>query len=348
MNYPKVSICISNRNGKPLLKRTVEAALKTDYPNKEVIVFDDCSTDGSAEYLEKTFGKRIRLLKPKKWVGFAEGHNICFKKAKGKFIVLLTNDVSLPKHAIIQFLKKLQSDDSIGIVYPTLATPKGRGFGYNHGSMINMLGEGYEADKDNECVLMPVGSVFMMRKNDFIEPYVKEIYSYDDEMTVALRSWLRGFKICRVKNVTVLHQGSYSNKERAIIGKTIYYAERNGIFNVLIFYSPKVIILLSPILLFELTLRIARAALFLNWFQVKNRLKALVWILTNFSQILAVRARLQKELNKTSFKANEKKVIEVMAHGKMKEPRNAPLGKHTKFLLFKMYQNYIKIIAKVI
>lgn len=46
-NFPKVSIMIPTYNQETLIARAVESAMTQDYPNLEIIVSDDCSTDGT-------------------------------------------------------------------------------------------------------------------------------------------------------------------------------------------------------------------------------------------------------------------------------------------------------------
>lgn len=59
MSEPLVSTIIPCYNGERLVADAIESALGQTYPNKEVIVIDDGSTDGSLDVL-KSFGDRIR------------------------------------------------------------------------------------------------------------------------------------------------------------------------------------------------------------------------------------------------------------------------------------------------
>ncbi|ENQ3107514.1 glycosyltransferase family 2 protein [Bacillus cereus] len=44
---PKVNVIITTYNMKDYLKETVDCVLRQDYPNLEIIVADDCSTDST-------------------------------------------------------------------------------------------------------------------------------------------------------------------------------------------------------------------------------------------------------------------------------------------------------------
>src|SRR5574341_2126481 len=53
---PLISVCIPARNEERNIRACVEAMLAQDYPNLEVIVLDDCSTDATPEILRGAFG----------------------------------------------------------------------------------------------------------------------------------------------------------------------------------------------------------------------------------------------------------------------------------------------------
>jgi len=54
--WPLVSVVVLNFNGNPVVYNCVDSILRSDYPNFEVIVIDNASTDGSYEKLREKFG----------------------------------------------------------------------------------------------------------------------------------------------------------------------------------------------------------------------------------------------------------------------------------------------------
>lgn len=89
MKFPLVSILIANYNNKNLLERSINSCKKQSYKNKEIIVFDDLSDDGSQNLLKKI--KNIKVIYNKKKLGIPyldsmNAYRKMFKLARGKFI----------------------------------------------------------------------------------------------------------------------------------------------------------------------------------------------------------------------------------------------------------------------
>jgi glycosyltransferase involved in cell wall biosynthesis len=55
---PRVSIIVKNYNYAPFLRDAIDSALRHTYSNREVVVVDDGSTDGSGEII-RSYGDRV-------------------------------------------------------------------------------------------------------------------------------------------------------------------------------------------------------------------------------------------------------------------------------------------------
>jgi glycosyltransferase involved in cell wall biosynthesis len=90
---PLVSVVIPTFNSKELLLRALRSVSQQTYRPLEVIVVDDCSTDGTAEALaEQDLGVRVRVLRSSVNLGPAGARNKGIAAATGKYIAFLDNN----------------------------------------------------------------------------------------------------------------------------------------------------------------------------------------------------------------------------------------------------------------
>lgn len=111
----KVTIIIPTFNRSHYLPHTLNSALNQTYPNKEIIVVDDGSTDQTRDIL-KRYKDRITYFR-KENGGKSSALNIVLPKATGKYIWILDDDdLALPKKLELQ-VRKFQEDKDIGLIH---------------------------------------------------------------------------------------------------------------------------------------------------------------------------------------------------------------------------------------
>ncbi|MBI3933729.1 MAG: glycosyltransferase [Acidobacteria bacterium] len=86
------SIVIPNWNGKDLLEKFLPSVVEACGPADEIIVVDNASTDGSADYVSQRF-PQVRLLQMDRNLGFGGGSNAGVRAARHAVVVLLNNDM---------------------------------------------------------------------------------------------------------------------------------------------------------------------------------------------------------------------------------------------------------------
>ena len=114
MNQPLVSILIANYNNKDLLERSINSCKNQSYQNKEIIVFDDFSDDGSQEILKKIKNIKVIFNKKKFGIPYLDAMNAyikMFKKSKGKYIFFLDSDDFYNKNKLRIVLKKFREKE---------------------------------------------------------------------------------------------------------------------------------------------------------------------------------------------------------------------------------------------
>lgn len=99
----KVSIIISVCNGEKYLHEAIESALDQDYPDKEVIVVNDGSTDKTSHII-KSFGSQIISCYQENR-GLGAGRNSGVRVSKGQFLAFLDHDDLWEKTKLTEQIK---------------------------------------------------------------------------------------------------------------------------------------------------------------------------------------------------------------------------------------------------
>lgn len=123
--YPMVSIMVPAHNESIVIRRTVQALLKFDYPQDkyEIIVINDNSSDDSAEVLgniQKEYPNRMLTVINTDSVTGGKGKsnalNIGFQQAKGSVIAIYDADNTPAPDALRLLVENLMSDEKLGAV----------------------------------------------------------------------------------------------------------------------------------------------------------------------------------------------------------------------------------------
>lgn len=107
-----VSVIIPTYNESAVIARNLQALKTQDYPQVELIVVDDGSTDTTVQ-IAKQFTRHV----------YARSHaersvqrNFGASKAKGQYLLFLDADMELTSDVVSECVKKIQDDPSIGAV----------------------------------------------------------------------------------------------------------------------------------------------------------------------------------------------------------------------------------------
>ena len=90
MDGPRISVIIPTRNRVEGLKRSLDSLLQDDYRNKEILVMDGASTDGTIELL-RSYGSRIAWASAED-AGEYDATNKGIRRATGAIIKQMTDD----------------------------------------------------------------------------------------------------------------------------------------------------------------------------------------------------------------------------------------------------------------
>jgi polysaccharide pyruvyl transferase CsaB len=119
--FPMVSIIIATHNSAEFVRPCLRSiARETSYPNYEVIVVDNASTDGTLQELQECAAAdpRIRVQALSTNTGFAAANNAGALAAEGEYLILLNIDTMVTSGWIGRLLGHLRRDPLIGVICP--------------------------------------------------------------------------------------------------------------------------------------------------------------------------------------------------------------------------------------
>lgn len=97
---PLITVVITSYNYRQYLGAAIESALTQDFPSFEVLVLDNCSTDGSEEIVTSyRSDPRLRYVRHERNIGITPNHNCGITAARGEYVIFLSaDDFFLPGH----------------------------------------------------------------------------------------------------------------------------------------------------------------------------------------------------------------------------------------------------------
>jgi glycosyltransferase involved in cell wall biosynthesis len=120
MNTAKISIGLPVYNGEMYLGKAIQSILDQSYPDFELIISDNASTDATEQICRDFAARdhRIRYSRNEENIGAARNHNRVFERASGEFFKWASHDDLYPREMLERFLEVFeQGPPSIAVVY---------------------------------------------------------------------------------------------------------------------------------------------------------------------------------------------------------------------------------------
>jgi GT2 family glycosyltransferase len=228
-SLPKITIGILNYNRRNDLRRTLDCITKaTEYPDFEVIVVDNASSDGSREMIADEF-PGVRVIEMKENISTA-ARNHFYREAKGKYIFSYDDD-SFPcspatVYNVTLFLENHRNCDAISFYcYQPLT-------GYTETAELDEFGLSKTGSIENGYEgLHFVEGGMCLRANAW-----KKINGYDPDfvwgaegLDLTLQMYQQGMKTIYHPRFATLHMKSDQNRTHS---KNVYFYTRNTIWTI--------------------------------------------------------------------------------------------------------------------
>lgn len=316
MEYPKVSFLLLNWNGFTFTQRCIKSLLKTNYPNFEIVVLDNGSSNKEAEKIMDKFHNNVKVVKSNLNMGYAAGMNMALSNASGDLIMVLNNDMEFGENWLMPLVEKIQSDKKIALCQPKIKDLKNKYF-FEYaaacGGFIDIFGYPFargrvfsyvEKDNGQYDTEIPVAwaGVFLAKKKvlekvGFFDPMY---FTYAEDVDLCWRIYGHGYKILSVPSSVVYHYGG------GIIGKNLprkmFYIHRNHLILLIKNWpTEKLILLLLPRIMFDMLSIVYYAVNGLPSFSLAI-LKAYVSLCRMLPLILASRRKINESIRRRAIK----------------------------------------------
>ncbi|MGB3919994.1 glycosyltransferase family 2 protein [Methanothrix sp.] len=227
-----ISVVVLNYNGRDLLDGCLSSLASQTYSPFEVVLVDNGSSDGSPEYIREQY-PWVRLVRNRDNLGFAGGTNAGIRAAEGSYILTLNND-TIADRRLIEELKEPMADPQVGVCAAKMLFPDGRI--NSAGICISRSGAAwdrgmFEADRGQYDSMEEVfgacagAALYRKRMLDEIGLFDEDFFLYLEDVDLALRARLAGWKCLYVPRAEVIHH----HGKTAGVGSdlAVYYGNRN-------------------------------------------------------------------------------------------------------------------------
>jgi GT2 family glycosyltransferase len=236
---PKVAIILLNWNRADLTIECVRSLKAIDYPDHELIIVDNASTDGSADAL-KSRCPDVRLLVNNRNLGFAGGNNVGIRYAMGQkadYVLLLNNDTEADPRFLSELVAAAEADPKIGIAGSKIyyfSEPKRLWYA---GGKVNLwkgdthhVGENevdagqYDGPGDTDYVS---GCAMLIRRSVLEEIGLldERMFLYYEDSDYCMRARRHGFRVVYVPSSVVWHK--VSSTTGRVKDLQLFYGTRN-------------------------------------------------------------------------------------------------------------------------
>ncbi len=262
MPVSKVSVIIPHWNGIDILADCLESLKKNTYPNIEIIVVDNASTDGSSEWISSHYPD-IKLIRNNKNYGYAGGCNKGAEASSGEYLTFLNNDTIQNEDFIEHLADFLNLNPQVSAVQPKILNYYERNkFDYagGCGGWLDILGFPFargrlflnvESDNSQYEKIRPIfwasGTALMIRKKDFdlLGGFDDAFFAHQEEIDLCWKIHLAGNQVWSIPKAVVFHKNAVTLPMFSRLKQ--YLNHRNSMLMILSNFSLPMTLYLVPI-----------------------------------------------------------------------------------------------------
>lgn len=326
IRHSRMSIVILNFNGKRVLCNCVRSVLGSSYPEYEIILVDNGSTDGSLQDCLNTLThqekQRIKIVVNGTNLGYCAGFNSGLPFVTGDFVMFLNNDAQIFPDSLGHLVNAFNQDPKVGMVEgkiiniyagnsrrvsPPFVTMKFGMFLDALEPSINL-----KAFDDVREIFSPVGVWATCRTSALatVGAFDPIIFMGIDVRELAWRMWKCGYKVIRVPEAVTLHHArlsnGYANYSPDTMRLMAFHAKKNHFYFLAKHMSLWRAIPYSIIILTSEAFATMASLIRGRNSQLKALMSSIIWLIRNKSLIC--------EQRNTASKMGEASIKDLLSH----------------------------------
>lgn len=195
--------------------------------NFELIYVDNCSKDGSVEYIQKNYSQ-VRIIENTDLLGFGENNNKGAYHAKGKYIAIINPDIEILPDSLDQLYQFAESLKNDAIIAPKLINKDGsfqysvrrfmtlgvfvtRAFTKGNDNSKNKIIQNYlfnDIEKDKvQTIDWAIGASLFLSNKLFkkLKGFDTDYFLYFEDVDLCLRCWKIGSQVIYFPKSQMIH-----------------------------------------------------------------------------------------------------------------------------------------------
>jgi GT2 family glycosyltransferase len=218
----------------------------------ETIVVDNCSSDGTPDFLRACYPE-VRLMPKQNSDGFAANNNIGIRKSRGDFVLLLNPDVVIQSRSVETLLDHMLTHPSVGIGGPQLLNTdlspqfSCRRFVNVYTVLLRALNWGKDESSREElrrylmmdvdlseaqAVDWVIGAAMIVRRKAFdqVGLFDERFFLYIEDQDWCFRMWREGWQVNYIPQAKMIHSHQRSSVRSRISLKTFHHVKSMAYF----------------------------------------------------------------------------------------------------------------------
>lgn len=239
----RVSVIIVTWNALHHLKTFLPSVVVSHYTDLEIVIADNASTDGSAEWVKQTYPK-VKVARMDRNYGYCGGNNRGAEVASGDILILLNNDVKVDPDWISPIVARFRSDAGIAVVQPKLRSYEHttqfeyagaaggfldkHGYPFCRGRLFDTVEPDFGQYDEATPIFWASGAAFCVRRDVFFASngFDEDFEFHMEEIDLCWRIQSLGHSVWYEPNSVVYHLGGGSLPPSN--PRKLYYNYRNN------------------------------------------------------------------------------------------------------------------------